>query len=76
MFCFVVEKVPQHDSAVIFVPLAPTPGIGNVRIAHRDLIEPLDASFSEAVGCLFNWGSGAGELVDRHLASGEWNADA
>ena len=74
MFCFIVEDVPQHDSAVIFVPLAPTPGIGNVQVASRERIEPLEASFGDAVGCLFNWGAGTADLVDAHLASGKRKA--
>jgi len=72
MFCFIVEDMPRHDSAVIFVPLAPTPGVGTVQIASRELLEPIEASFSDAVGCLFNWGAGASDLVDAHMASGQW----
>jgi len=74
MFCFIVEDVPQHDSAVVFVPLAPTPGIGNVQVASRERIELLDASFADAVGCLFNWGAGTADLVDAHLGSGQRKA--
>jgi len=72
LVCFIVEQVPQHDSAVIFVPLAPTPGIGTVQIAGNERLEPMDATFSDAVGCLFNWGAGTGKLIDAHLASGQW----
>jgi len=72
LVCFIVEDVPQHDSAVIFVPLAPTPGIGTVQITHRSRLEPMEATFGDAVGCLFNWGSGTGRLIDAHLASGRW----
>ena len=71
MFCFIVEEVPDHDSAVIFVPLAPTPGVGHVHIADRDRVAPIDASFGDAVGCLFNWGAGAAELVSARRAAGQ-----
>jgi uncharacterized membrane protein len=76
MLCFIVEDVPQHDSAVIFVPLAPTPGIGTVQVAGREVLEPLEASFSDAVGCLFNWGAGTADLVDAHLRSSQPKAEA
>ena len=69
MLCFVVEYVPQHESAVIFVPLAPTPGMGNVQVPSLEGLEPIEASFGDAVGCLFNWGAGTAELVDSHLKS-------
>jgi len=74
--CFIVEEVPQHDSAVIFVPLAPTPGIGTVQIASHKRLEPMEATFGDAVGCLFNWGAGTGQLIDAHLASGQWEVDS
>ena len=76
MLCFIVEDVPQHDSAVIFVPLASTPGIGTVQVAGREVLEPLEASFSDAVGCLFNWGAGTADLVDAHLRSSQPKAEA
>jgi len=66
MFCFIVEDIPDHDSAVIFVPLAPTPGVGTVQIADREVLEPIDASFGDAVGCLFNWGAGGADLLASH----------
>ena len=69
MFCFIVEDLPDQDSAVIFVPLAPTPGVGTVQIAGREVLEPIDASFSDAVGCLFNWGAGSADLLAAHHGS-------
>ena len=69
MFCFIVEEVSDQDSVVIFVPLAPTPGVGHVHIASRDRLETIDASFGDAVGCLFNWGAGAADLVSAHRSS-------
>ena len=69
MFCFIVEEVPDHNSAVIFVPLAPTPGVGHVHIADQACLEPIDASFGDAVGCLFNWGAGAADLVSARRSS-------
>lgn len=59
---FIVEN-PAEGDLTVFVPLAPTPGIGTLQLVSRDKVEPLDAPFMEAAGCLFNWGAGTGELV-------------
>lgn len=77
MLCFIVEEVPGQNRAVIFVPLAPTPGIGTVQIADRDYLEPIEATFGDAVGCLFNWGAGASRLMPvRRSPGGEERAGA
>jgi uncharacterized membrane protein len=75
MFCFIVEELPDHHSVVIFVPLAPTPGVGHVHIADRERLTPIDASFGDAVGCLFNWGAGAADLVSAHRSSDPSDAE-
>jgi uncharacterized membrane protein len=59
---FIVEN-PAEGDLTVFVPLAPTPGIGTLQLVSRDKVELLDAPFMEAAGCLFNWGAGTGELV-------------
>jgi uncharacterized membrane protein len=58
---FIVEN-PEAGELTVFVPLAPTPGVGTLQLVDRDKIEPLDVSFADAVGCLFNWGKGTSEL--------------
>ena len=59
---FIVEN-PAEGDLTVFVPLAPTPGIGTLQLVSRDKVELLDASFMDAVGCLFNWGAGTGALL-------------
>jgi len=76
MLCFIVEEIPGQDRAVIFVPLAPTPGIGTVQIASRDHLEPIEATFGDAVGCLFNWGAGASRLMRGHRPPAQERAGA
>lgn len=68
MFAFVVEEA-LDNYMVVFVPLAPTPGVGTLRIVDRKRIRLLDASFSEAIGCLFNWGVGTADLLASHRRS-------
>ena len=68
MFAFVVEEAPDNR-VVVFVPLAPTPGVGTLQIVARARITLLDASFGDAIGCLFNWGVGTAELLASHRRS-------
>ena len=68
MFAFVVEDAPD-DQVVVFVPLTPTPGVGTLQIVARARITLLDASFGDAIGCLFNWGVGTSELLAAHRRS-------
>jgi uncharacterized membrane protein len=67
---FIVESPPEGDLTV-FVPLAPTPGIGTLQLVDRSKVQPLDAPFMDAVGCLFNWGAGASALVEASKRNGE-----
>ena len=68
MFASVVEEALDNHM-VVFVPLAPTPGVGTLQIVDRKRIRLLDASFSEAIGCLFNWGVGTADLLASHKRS-------
>ena len=70
MFAFVVEQTVD-DHVVVFVPLAPTAGVGNLQIVKKNHITLLDASFGDAVGCLFNWGVGTADLLANHMSSQE-----
>lgn len=58
---FIVE---DHDDGnrTVFVPLAPTPTVGNIHIVHRDHLEELPVSTSNALNIYWHWGSGAAEL--------------
>ncbi len=70
MFAFVVEEAPDNR-VVVFVPLAPTPGVGTLQIVDRGRVTLLNVSFGEAIGCLFNWGVGTGALLAAHKQSKE-----
>ena len=67
---FIVEN-PAEGDLTVFVPLAPTPGIGTLQLVSRDKVELLDAPFMEAAGCLFNWGAGMGALLESHRQPGQ-----
>ena len=73
MFAFIVEEAID-DMVVVFVPLAPTPGIGTLQIVAKERIKPLNASFGDAIGCLFNWGVGTADLLATDRRSQEFEA--
>jgi len=62
---FIVEN-PAEGDLTVFLPLAPTPGIGTLQLVRRDKVQFLDASFLDAAGSLFNWGEGMGALLKSH----------
>ncbi len=59
---FVVE---QHADGrcTVFVPSAPTPGVGAIYIMARERVHLVDAPFLQAVKCISRWGAGSAELV-------------
>ena len=59
---FLVETLPD-GRCVVFVPVAPTPSIGFVYIAPPEDVERIDASTSNAMNCMMQWGMGAGSLI-------------
>ena len=59
---FIVDELPNGD-CVIFIPLAPTPTIGNVIVASKDKFERLDVPLVSVVNSLTLWGIGSGEWI-------------
>ncbi len=72
---FIVEN-PAEGDLTVFVPLAPTPGIGTLQLVSRDRVEILDAPFMEAAGCLFNWGAGMGKLLQGSRSADSRSPDS
>ena len=61
MLVAIVEALP-NDQVTVFVPLAPTPGIGFLQILHRNKVTKVDSSMADALGWLLNWGTGTEAL--------------
>lgn len=59
---FVVESHPD-DKYTVFVPSAPTPGVGAIYIISKQRVHLLDVSLLQAVKCISQWGAGSGELL-------------
>lgn len=57
---FIIEEFA--DAATIFVPAAPTPGVGSIYILPRARVR-INATFMETVKCISGWGAGAETLV-------------
>jgi uncharacterized membrane protein len=58
---FVVEE-HADGSYTVFVPSAPTPGVGAIYIIARERVHLVDVSFMKTVKVISSWGVGAGEL--------------
>jgi uncharacterized membrane protein len=61
MLVAIVEKLPSGELTV-FVPLAPTPGVGFLQIVSPEKVEKLDSSMTDALGWFMNWGAGTEAL--------------
>jgi uncharacterized membrane protein len=58
---FIVEE-HEDGGYTIFMPLAPTPTIGQVHFVPRERVTRIDAPFGEAVNTFVRWGVGSGKL--------------
>jgi uncharacterized membrane protein len=63
MLVAIVETLPNGD-LTIFVPLAPTPGVGFLQIASPDKVQKLECSMTSALGWFLNWGVGTEALFE------------
>jgi uncharacterized membrane protein len=62
MLVAVVEELAD-GSVTVFVPMAPTPGLGVLQIVRPDRLELLQCSMSDALGWTLNWGTGTEALL-------------
>jgi uncharacterized membrane protein len=63
MLVAVVEELPG-GLVTVFVPMAPTPGIGVLQIVHPDKLELLQCSMTAALRWTMNWGFGTQALLE------------
>ena len=59
---FVVEK-HIDGRYTVFVPSAPTPGVGAIYILAGERVHLLDVSLLKAIKCITSWGAGSDELL-------------
>ena len=57
----IVEEL-EDGNLTVFVPIAPTPGIGFLQIVSPARIERLECPMSDALGWALNWGAETGVL--------------
>ncbi|UCE62518.1 MAG: hypothetical protein JSU59_06385 [Nitrospirota bacterium] len=57
----IVEELPGGDLTV-FVPLAPTPGVGMLQIVSGSKVQKLECRMTDALGWNLNWGMGTDAL--------------
>jgi uncharacterized membrane protein len=65
-FALLVERLPE-GYCTVFLPDAPTPTSGSVRLVASGRVRPLDASMLDLLACLTRSGTGAGALAGRVL---------
>jgi len=61
---FVVERT-DDGRCTVFVPSAPTPGVGTIQVVPDERVEKLNASAGEVFNALSQWGVGTSEIL-RH----------
>jgi uncharacterized membrane protein len=59
---FIIEEL-DDGRFTVFVPSIPTPLAGAVYILSRERVHPLAVPFTQAIGSISRWGSGAKDLV-------------
>ncbi len=67
-FALIIERHP-HGWYTVFIPDAPSPTSGAVRVVAASHVKPLDVPTLAMVGVLTKSGVGAGELVSHLLAA-------
>ena len=65
MLVAIVEELAD-DEMTVFVPIAPTPGMGVLQIVSASKVERLEASMSSALGWVLNWGMGTEAILGGH----------
>ena len=66
---FMIEALP-NDRCAVFVPSAPVATVGNIYIVARDRVTPIEASMSDTVTVITQWGVDAHDLYDGDPATG------
>ena len=64
----IVEELPEGDLTV-FVPLAPTPGVGMLQIVNAAKVQKLECRMTDALGWNLNWGMGTDALFQTSKKS-------
>ena len=64
---FVVEE-HADGRYTVFVPSAPTPGVGAIYIMAKERVHLIDVPFLKTVKCVSSWGAGSAELLQAMRA--------
>ena len=66
---FLVEELPG-DRCAVYVPIAPVATVGNVFIVARDKVTPIEASITDTISVITQWGVDSAGLYDRDVKTG------
>jgi uncharacterized membrane protein len=64
MLVAIVEEL-EDGKMTVFVPMAPTPGLGYLQIVSPSKLEKLECSMSDALGWPLNWGAGTEAVLGK-----------
>jgi uncharacterized membrane protein len=59
---FIVEA-HADGRFTVFIPLAPTPGVGTLQIVGCNKVKKLEAPMKDTLGAILNWGAGTEALL-------------
>ena len=62
MPAYIVEE-HEDGNVTVFVPSVPTPTAGQIYIAPREMVHPIDVPIAKVFRCVSKWGVGSGELL-------------
>jgi uncharacterized membrane protein len=68
MLVAIVEEL-KDGNLTVFVPMAPTPGLGFLQIVSPSKLDRLECSMSDALGWPLNWGAGTEAVLARKRAT-------
>jgi uncharacterized membrane protein len=65
----IVEEHAGGDYSVL-IPIAPTPTLGTIHVAPRDMVQKVDLPAGEALECFWHWGVGTEKLIKHTTKTG------
>ena len=60
----IVEVLPD-DRIVVFIPVAPTPTVGQIHILPPERVKKLDATLGSVINSLTQWGVGTEKIYQQ-----------
>lgn len=66
---FLVEALPG-DRCAVYVPTAPVATVGSIFVVEKSQVTPIEASMTDTISVITQWGVDAAELYDGNMKTG------